>query len=57
LPVVGDWNGDGRDDIGNYKGNGIWAVDYNGNGIWDGTLIDEAHIFGGPADKPVVGKW
>jgi len=39
--ITGDWNGDGKTEIGNYKGNGVWALDYNGNGIWDGERREE----------------
>jgi len=45
------------DYLGNYKGNGIWAVDYNGNGAWDGTGVDRVFVFGSPTDLPVVGDW
>ena len=47
----------GVDKLGNYKGNGIWAVDYNGNGKWDGTSIDRLFAFGSSTDQPVVGDW
>jgi hypothetical protein len=56
VPVVGDWNGDGRTKVG-YFFNGIWALDYNGNGQWDGPLIDRYYNFGGAGDIPVVGDW
>jgi murein DD-endopeptidase MepM/ murein hydrolase activator NlpD len=47
----------GVDKLGNYKGNGIWALDYNGNGKWDGTSIDRLYAFGSSTDQPVVGDW
>jgi hypothetical protein len=56
-PVVGDWNNDGKDEIGNYKGNGYWALDYNGNGEWDGISIDRLFLFGTLTDQPIVGGW
>ena len=34
LPVAGDWNGDGRDEIGVYR-QGIWYFDRDGNGAWN----------------------
>ena len=49
--------GNGVDKLGNYKGNGIWAMDYNGNGKWDGTSIDRLYAFGSSTDQPVVGDW
>lgn len=58
VPVVGDWNGDGRTKIGIFV-NGMWALDYNGNGVWDGPYSgDKYYAFSaGPGDKPVVGDW
>ena len=56
LPVLGDWNGDGRMKLGVYR-NGLWFLDWNGNNQWDAT--DAAHIlaFGLPGDLPVLGDW
>ncbi len=51
TPVVGDWNGDGLDDIGVFNA-GYWFLDLNGNYLWD----DEWYRFGGAKGKPVVGK-
>jgi len=55
-PVVGDWDGTGKDKIGSEK-DGFWAVDYNGNYVWDGAVIDRFAGFGQTADKPVIGDW
>jgi hypothetical protein len=58
IPVVGDWNGDGRAKIGVYC-NGFWYLDYNGNGIWDGASTDKQYTFGWVASGlvPIVGDW
>lgn len=56
TPLVGDWNGDGYDDIGVWR-NGIFYLDANGNGIWDGPSIDRKFVFGNPTDTPIVGDW
>jgi hypothetical protein len=58
IPVVGDWNHDGRTKIGVYY-NGFWYLDYDGNGVWDGGVNDKAYNFGWPATgvTPVVGDW
>jgi hypothetical protein len=58
IPVVGDWNGDGRAKIGVYY-NGFWYLDYNGNGVWDGSSVDKSYNFGWPAAgvTPLVGDW
>lgn len=55
IPVVGDWNGDGRAKPGIYR-QGSWFLDLNANGFWDGCGIDGCQ---GPfgelaADLPVV---
>ncbi|NWF84209.1 MAG: hypothetical protein HXY18_10305 [Bryobacteraceae bacterium] len=55
IPVVGDWNGDGKDEIGLYV-DGTWQLDYNGNGIWD-PGVDKLIFFGGAGYKPYAGDW
>ena len=56
VPVVGDWNGDGRTKVGFYK-DGFWALDTNGNGSFDAG--DSFFGFGGngAGEIPVVGDW
>jgi hypothetical protein len=58
IPVVGDWNGDGRTKIGVYY-QGFWYLDYDGNGIWDGGINDKTYNIGWPATgvTPIVGDW
>jgi Cohesin domain len=57
IPVVGDWNGDGRSKIGLFRQGFLWLLDYNGNGVFDQN-IDKAYVFGGiKGDVPVVGDW
>lgn len=60
LPVVGDWNGDGVDDIGIFRNvatAGRFYLDTNGNGSWSGPATDATFIFGNAGDKPVSGDW
>jgi hypothetical protein len=49
--VVGDWNGDGNDEVGVYNNEGIWA-------LWN-TTSNSADIFGfgWTNTKPIVGDW
>ena len=54
LPIVGDFNGDGIDELGVYR-DGTWIIDTNGNGAIDAD--DQVFRLGGPGDKPVVGDW
>ena len=54
IPVVGDWNGDGVDQMGLYY-NGHWYLDLNGNGIWDEG--DLWALLGTDEDLPVAGDW
>ena len=57
VPVVGDWNGDGRTKVGLFRGGSQWLLDYNGNGVFE-QGIDKTYTFGGIAgDLPVVGDW
>jgi hypothetical protein len=57
LPVMGDWNGDGRIRVGVYR-KGDWYLDLNGNRKWDGVEGgDGIFQFGLPGDTPVVGDW
>jgi len=59
IPLVGDWNGDGKSEIGLYRpSNGFWYMDVNGNGLWDGRPTDwQINQFGSPGDIPIVGDW
>lgn len=60
IPIVGDWNGDGVDDIGTVGVSGAYRkfyLDYNGNHIFDGCTIDRCYTFGLAGDIPIVGKW
>jgi protocatechuate 3,4-dioxygenase beta subunit len=54
IPVVGDFNGDGKDEMGIYI-RGEWLLDLNGNGQWDSDDL-WAHL-GSKGDQPVVGDW
>ena len=54
IPVSGDWDGDGDDEIGIFVA-GYWYLDLNGNGRWDrGDLWAQ---LGSEADLPVTGDW
>jgi len=58
IPVSGDWNADGRTEIGVYRpSTHVYYQDYNGNGVWNGALIDKAYNFGIVGDIPVSGDW
>jgi sugar lactone lactonase YvrE len=55
VPVVGDWNGDGRTKVGIYH-NGFWSLDTNGDQVFGQG--DGFFAFGGNANEvPVVGDW
>jgi flagellar hook assembly protein FlgD/predicted Zn-dependent protease with MMP-like domain len=64
IPIVGDFNGDGRDDIGVYVPNGNkdarWVVKFNqGNGNFAaGTRYDiDRRDIGGVGETPIVGDF
>ena len=52
--MVGDFNGDGVDDIGVYRA-GTWYLDTDGNHRLDAH--DKVFELGGPHDKPAVGDF
>lgn len=53
-PVVGDWNADGRDDVGVKRGT-AWYLDANGTGGWDGGDVGYGS-FGEAGDRALAGK-
>ena len=57
LPIAGDWNGDGVDEIGVWRpATHRFFLDINGNDAWDmGT--DLIANFGVSTDLPVAGRW
>ncbi len=58
IPVVGDWNGDGWDEIGVWRpSTGHWMLDLDGNGRWDGPPSDIEFTYGQSTDRPVTGVW
>jgi protocatechuate 3,4-dioxygenase beta subunit len=54
IPVTGDFNGDGRDEIAMFH-KGEWFLDLNGNGQWDAE--DLWAKLGDEQDRPVTGDW
>jgi hypothetical protein len=54
TPLVGDFNGDGRDELGMFL-EGEWSLDTNGNRHRDDD--DTTIQLGTRADQPVVGDW
>jgi PKD repeat protein/predicted secreted protein len=58
IPITGDWNADGRTDIGVYRpSTHVFYLDYNGNGAWNGASIDRQYNFGLSGDIPRPGDW
>lgn len=54
IPVRGDWNGDGIDDLGVYSG-GAWFLDLNGDGSFDPAT--EVRGWGEAGWRPAPGDW
>jgi hypothetical protein len=55
VPVVGDWNGDGVDDIGTFnRDTATWSLRY---GASAGPANAGVFVFGKPGSLPVVGDW
>ncbi len=61
LPISGDWNGDGTDELGFYRpSNHRFYLDWDGNGRWNSTLDRSSVAFGAleaVGDVPVIGDW
>jgi PKD repeat protein len=58
IPVTGDWNNDGIDEIGVFRSSThLFYLDYNGNGVWNGAVTDKQYNFGLSGDLPVTGDW
>jgi len=57
LVIVGDWNGDGRDELGFYRpGTRVFYLDFDGDGRWGAGERHSAAI-GAAGDLPVIGDW
>jgi hypothetical protein len=57
LPIIGDWDGDGIDDIGVYRPPySYFYFDMDGDGTWSAGDLRSGG-FGVPGDKPVIGDW
>ena len=61
IPLIGDWNGDGKDDFGTFRNNAngttSFYFDVGGRG-WTGQSPDElGYAFGVVGDKPLIGDW
>lgn len=54
LPVCGDWDGNGIDEIGIFRSS--TATFYLRNSLTSG-VADRTVLLGDPADKPLVGDW
>ena len=60
LPVAGDWNGDGIDDVGVWRpGTRRFLLDSNASNTWDGATGGDTltGAFGLSTDIPVTGRW
>ncbi len=60
VPVVGDWTGDGFDQIGIWRTEGTWkyhfALDMDYSGTWtEGDVL--LGPFGQEGDVPIIGDW
>ncbi len=56
IPVVGDWNGDGKSKIGYYN-NGFWALDTNASGTFDAGDSFFGYGGNGAGEIPLLGDW
>lgn len=57
IPITGDWNGDGRTDVGLFR-DGQFYLDNNGNRTFEGISLGDALFgFGTAGDLPITGDW
>ena len=54
VPIVADWNGDGRDSVGVYS-RGRWFIDIDDNRLFDQPV--EQKGWGTEGWTPIPGKW
>jgi hypothetical protein len=54
TPIVGDWNGDGKVEVGIYRNN-TFFLDFNGNHLFDAA--DLFFSYGSAAGRPLAGIW
>jgi parallel beta-helix repeat protein len=58
LPVSGDWNNDGKSEIGVFRNSThTFYLDYNANGVWNVPPADRQYNFGLSGDLPISGDW
>ena len=54
TPVVGDWDGDGKDSVGTYTdATSVWRLSNGTNGTVDFPTV----VFGNPDTRPIAGDW
>ena len=57
IPLAGDWNGGGKDEIGTHSGRNFF-LDVNGNTTWDKVSGgDVVYAMGNSSDTPIIGNW
>jgi hypothetical protein len=59
VPIIGDWNGDGKSKIGAFDpATGNFYLDYNGDGTYSGPPNDRFITgLGQAGDTPIIGDW
>ena len=58
MAIVGDWNGDGRDELGVYRpGTRRFYLDFDGNGVWNSDHRCGEHGLRCGNSLPVIGDW
>ena len=54
--MAGDWNGDGKDELGVYT-QGVWFRDADNSHLWNAANQQALAYYGWSGALPVVGNW
>jgi hypothetical protein len=57
IAIAGDWDGDGRSEVGVFRGGNTFMLDSNGNRTWDGPGVDMEFTAAVSGGRPAVADY